>query len=164
MNPIQRAWLKALGPVMYVVNEKLATRSGLVGKIGKFLVIGPREYGRHSIGPFLKCYNQFLLTGIGQMAHRHSALRAMTQKGYYALRPMKFANMYFPFILVSFWILPFYEGNQGVMYEENDSLEGWLLKSHAQVPAGSMNQRTSAHYLECNRIYSAEMLRRLENK
>lgn len=28
MNPIQRAWLKALQPVAFFVNEKMAKRSG----------------------------------------------------------------------------------------------------------------------------------------
>lgn len=28
MNPIQRAWLKVLQPVAYLMNEKLAKRSG----------------------------------------------------------------------------------------------------------------------------------------
>merc|ERR1711884_990346 len=49
--------------------------------------------------------------------------------------------MYFPVILISLWALPFYDGGESVLNEQNDSLEGWLLKSNAQVPAGSMNQR-----------------------
>jgi hypothetical protein len=28
MNPIQRAWLKVLGPAAYFVNERLASRAG----------------------------------------------------------------------------------------------------------------------------------------
>ena len=28
MNPIQRAWLKVLGPVAFFVNERLAPRAG----------------------------------------------------------------------------------------------------------------------------------------
>merc|ERR1712150_334377 len=127
-------------------------------------MIGPREYGRHTIGPFFKAYNAFILVGMGQLSHRYSMINSFTSKGYYGLRPMKFVNMFIPTLVLSMWLLPFYEGHQGINTEQNDSLEGWLLKSGAQVPAGSMNQRTSAHYLECNRIYSAEMLRRLENK
>merc|ERR1712226_66011 len=164
MNPIQRAWLKVLGPVQYVINEKLATRSGVIGKVGKFLIIGPREYGAHTIGPFLKTYNSFILVAMGQISHRYSMINSLTTKGYYGLRPQKFVNLLIPTLVLSLWILPFYDGNSGVHIEENDSLEGWLMKTSAQIPAGSMNQRTSAHYLECNRIYSAEMLRRLENK
>ena len=30
MNPIQRAWLRVLQPVSFVVNEKLAKRSGRI--------------------------------------------------------------------------------------------------------------------------------------
>lgn len=33
MNPIQRAWLKVLQPVAFVINEKLAKRSGKIAFI-----------------------------------------------------------------------------------------------------------------------------------
>ncbi len=42
MNYIQKAWLVALRPVSTLINEKLATRSGMLGRIGKFYAIGPR--------------------------------------------------------------------------------------------------------------------------
>jgi hypothetical protein len=47
MNPIQKSWLWLLRPAAYVINEKLAKKSGLFGKIGKLFIIGPREYGVH---------------------------------------------------------------------------------------------------------------------
>ena len=42
MNFIQRAWLVALKPVSTFVNEKLAKKSGLLGRIGRFYAFGPR--------------------------------------------------------------------------------------------------------------------------
>lgn len=42
MNYIQKAWLWVLSPVTPFINEKLAKRSGILGKIGRFFVIGPR--------------------------------------------------------------------------------------------------------------------------
>jgi len=30
-----------------VINEKLAKRSGILGKFGRFFLIGPREFGVH---------------------------------------------------------------------------------------------------------------------
>jgi len=41
--------LKVLSPVAYIINEKLAKRTGFFGKIGKFWIIGPREYGAHPV-------------------------------------------------------------------------------------------------------------------
>jgi hypothetical protein len=31
----------------YLINEKLAKRSGILGKFGRFFLIGPREFGMH---------------------------------------------------------------------------------------------------------------------
>ena len=42
MNYIQRAWLYALRPVTNLVNDKLAKKSGMLGRIGRFFAIGPR--------------------------------------------------------------------------------------------------------------------------
>jgi hypothetical protein len=42
MNFIQRAWLIALRPVSTFVNDKLAKKSGLLGKFGRFFAFGPR--------------------------------------------------------------------------------------------------------------------------
>ena len=42
MNIIQRAWLVALRPVSAFINDKMAKKSGLIGRIGRFFAIGPR--------------------------------------------------------------------------------------------------------------------------
>lgn len=42
MNIIQRAWLIALRPVSTFVNDKLAKKSGMLGRIGRFFSFGPR--------------------------------------------------------------------------------------------------------------------------
>lgn len=42
MNYIQRAWLVALRPVATFVNDKLAKKTGLIGRIGRFYAFGPR--------------------------------------------------------------------------------------------------------------------------
>lgn len=42
MNYIQRGWLYALRPVSTLLNDKLAKKSGALGRIGRFFAIGPR--------------------------------------------------------------------------------------------------------------------------
>lgn len=42
MNYIQRTWLYALRPVSMVLNDKLAKKSGVLGRIGRFFAVGPR--------------------------------------------------------------------------------------------------------------------------
>jgi hypothetical protein len=42
MNFIQRTWLTVLRPVSTFVNDKLAKKSGLLGRAGRFFAFGPR--------------------------------------------------------------------------------------------------------------------------
>ena len=42
MNYIQRAWLIVLKPVVTLVNDKMAKKSGVIGRIGRFFAFGPR--------------------------------------------------------------------------------------------------------------------------
>jgi hypothetical protein len=42
MNYIQRQWLVILRPIANFVNHKLAKKSGMLGRIGRFYAFGPR--------------------------------------------------------------------------------------------------------------------------
>lgn len=75
MNYIQKGWLKVLSPVVTLVNEKLATRSGFLGKIGKFFAFGPRQFGYHPINRYFAVANQILVQNIGLATHRYSVIK-----------------------------------------------------------------------------------------
>ena len=45
--------------LQYLINERLAKRSGLIGSIFKGLRIGERQYGTHAAGRTLKVINYF---------------------------------------------------------------------------------------------------------
>lgn len=75
MNPIQRAWLYVLKPVAYVVNDKLAKRSGLLGKFGRFFAVGPREFGFHPSNRILIAGNRYLLNIFAWSFHRYSVMK-----------------------------------------------------------------------------------------
>ena len=83
MNHIQKLWLQVLSPLAYIVNEKLAKRSGIdfvedywylgfFGKIGKFFVIGPREYGVHPLNKMFIFMNRKYMFAQGVLLHRYS--------------------------------------------------------------------------------------------
>lgn len=57
MNPIQKAMMMTMSPLMNAFNTKIATRSGLVGRFGKFFKFGNREYGSHTSTNVLKYLN-----------------------------------------------------------------------------------------------------------
>lgn len=75
MNPIQQAWLKVLRPVTYFVNEKLAKKSGILGRIGRFYSFGPREYGYHPSTKLLKSLNNMVVETMAFFFHKYSFLK-----------------------------------------------------------------------------------------
>lgn len=76
MNPIQKAWLVVLRPVITLVNEKLAKRSGLLGRIGKFYAFGPRQFGYHPTNRFLAVFNNQMVNFMGLVLHKYPFFRS----------------------------------------------------------------------------------------
>lgn len=75
MNYIQRAWLVALKPLSSFVNEKLAKKSGLLGRIGRFYAFGPREFGYHPTNKLLAYVNQIVVVNMGFIFHKYSMVK-----------------------------------------------------------------------------------------
>ena len=88
MNYIQRGWLKVLNPVVTLVNDKLATRSGFLGKIGRFFAFGPRQFGYHPINRYFAVANQILVQNIGLATHRYSVIKYIFEDSGTSLRPV----------------------------------------------------------------------------
>ena len=71
MNPIQKAWLKILTPLAYLINEKMAKKSGILGKFGRFFLIGPREFGVHPTTRAFIFVNRKYLYAQAILLHRY---------------------------------------------------------------------------------------------
>ena len=159
MNYLQRAWLWALRPVTGFVNEKLAKRSGLLGKLGRFFAIGPREFGYHPTSKMLAYTNRVLLQGMGFMLHRYSGLKSATGNGYQMMRPFR-TVAFMPAFLA---LLPFIfiANSSGFFEQEEGTSLDWLMnKQPMGVPINALNHRVSAHFSEINSIYGVEMMKK----
>jgi hypothetical protein len=75
MNLIQKAWLVVLRPLTGFVNEKLAKKSGLFGRIGRFYAFGPREFGYHPTNKLLAYVNQNVVANMGLLFHKYSFVK-----------------------------------------------------------------------------------------
>lgn len=75
MNFIQKAWLVALRPVGIFVNQKLAQKSGMLGRIGRFYAIGPREFGYHPTSKLLAYVNHLVVSNMGFLFHKYSMVK-----------------------------------------------------------------------------------------
>ena len=108
MNYIQKAWLNVLRPVTYVLNDKLAKRSGWIGRFGRFFSTGPREFGYHPTNRLLAFLNHTLMETIGFWVHRYSVLKSLTTNGFHLSRIFRLAGLaYVPFVLMWFTVLPY---------------------------------------------------------
>jgi len=152
--------LRVLTPLAYVINEKLAKRSGLLGRIGKFWMIGPREYGSHPLNKLFIFLNRRYIFAAAVALHRYSVVKTLTHGGYHMLRPFKHVSFLGP--LAVFWgFFTWVYTTSTVRGYEPDRLT-YLSKriGKAGLPLNSMNQRTSAHYIEINYIFQAEMMKK----
>ncbi len=60
MSQRYQAWLlKNTQWLQYLVNERLAQRSGIIGRIFKSLEMGPRQYSTHTLHRAFKTANFF---------------------------------------------------------------------------------------------------------
>ena len=75
MNYIQRAWLVVLRPLTTFVNEKLAKKSGLLGRFGRFYAFGPREFGYHPTNKLLAYINHIVVFNMGLLFHKYSVVK-----------------------------------------------------------------------------------------
>jgi len=162
MNHIQKAWLRVLSPLAYLINEKLAKRSGLFGRIGKFWMIGPREFGAHPINKIFTFMNRRYHYGVAFTAHRYSTIKGLTMNGFHNMRPFQHLNIVGYLTVLIGFIRVVYMSPLGRGELEPDSLSYLTKRAGGRIglPLNSMNQRQSAHFIEINQIYQAEMVKR----
>ena len=112
MNPAQRLLLRVLqGPANFI-NNNLAKRPGVLGRIGRFWSLGAREYGVHTTSKFIKYLNGSYLIVLKYFFARQTFTKSVFMKhnyvnGYFAgLRFMYlifgFSFLYLPFVLLDF--------------------------------------------------------------
>eukprot|EP00330_Aristerostoma_sp_ATCC50986_P006048 CAMPEP_0114587876 /NCGR_PEP_ID=MMETSP0125-20121206/10724_1 /TAXON_ID=485358 ORGANISM="Aristerostoma sp., Strain ATCC 50986" /NCGR_SAMPLE_ID=MMETSP0125 /ASSEMBLY_ACC=CAM_ASM_000245 /LENGTH=206 /DNA_ID=CAMNT_0001784001 /DNA_START=52 /DNA_END=672 /DNA_ORIENTATION=+ len=161
MNPIQKALLKVFSPLAYVINEKMATRSGLIGKFGKFFLIGPREYGTHPLNKAFIFVNRKFLMAQGLIMHRYSMFKSYSTNGYHMTRPFAHVSWIGP-TLILLGMAKFIYATQDTVGYEPDRMSYLVSRmgGRTNFPGGALNDRTSAHYIEINHIYGAEMIKR----
>jgi hypothetical protein len=102
MNVIQKAWLKVLAPIIPLVNDKLAKKGGILGRIGKFYAFGPRQFGYHPTSKFIAFANHIYLQSIPLATHKYSFLkyfillffRFLSSNGFHNQRPWGAASLF----------------------------------------------------------------------
>jgi len=161
MNPIQKVWLRLLTPFAYIVNEKIAKRSGVLGKIGKFFMIGPREFGAHPINKAFIFLNRKIQISSAVLLHRYSIIKSLTHNGFHMIRPFKHLTILGPIAVFAGLFRFVYAGSTNRGYEPDRlTYLSRRIGGRMGLPLSTLNQRTSAHFIEINHIYGSEMVKR----
>ena len=159
---IQRFLLRNTGWLQNVVNNKLAKRSGAVGKFFRWMEIGPRSNGSHVLPKWFRFWNTYMLNfGWRFNWARPHLTKLMTKE-----REM-FMAAYSGLFIVWAWL---YRKNkvrplfryQDYNLHDYDNPARFTKKYQMYVPFNVANYKTSAHYLEINKIVFQELWKKFE--
>lgn len=157
MNPIQKGLLIAFRPFMEFFNRSIATRSGLLGKFGKFYKFGPREYGAHTTTKFFRYINYVFLSATARALNQYPIIKSLTARNHYTLRHLVFFRPVVVMSFFGFFLMPYF-ANPFVRQRENDLANLNMGTPFGMLPSNSMKFRQSAHYMEINQRYFNDML------
>jgi hypothetical protein len=158
---VQQWILRNTTGLQYLVNERLAQRSGLIGRMFKAIEMGPREYGQHSQLRLWKVANFFWV----QYYHTYSILRPVFSRFFGATQgPLNYSGLfiYFIFSIMIACKFRFIRGRDFVMTNQQDNPEFWFARYEMMFPPNFLHNRLSAHYIEINHIFAFEMIRKYQ--
>ena len=164
MSPTRvQAWiLRNTTGLQFLVNERLAKRSGMIGKIFKAIEMGPREYGRHSQLRMALVGNYFWV----QFYHTLSIVRPIISRFMTVQHgPLNYSGLYF-YVFITIFVLArfrFIRGRDFVACNQQDNPEFWFARYELMFPPNFLHNRLSAHYIEINHIFAFEMIRKYQH-
>lgn len=159
---IQKFLLNNTKFLQNLVNNKLAN-SGPGKKFWRWMEIGPRGYGSHNVYNYFRALNSFFMV-VGQRFNWH---RPHLIKQIFSKEREIFLTGYSIALYVIFlfykrnFIAPQYTNNDAYLYNY-DNPNYFSQKYKKIIPGYVSNYRTSAHYLEINKIFQREMLKHYE--
>mmetsp|Transcript_13882 Transcript_13882/g.14421 ORF Transcript_13882/g.14421 Transcript_13882/m.14421 type:complete len:204 (+) Transcript_13882:3-614(+) len=143
-----------------LVNEKLANGK-LFPNLFKWMEIGPRGYGKHIFPKYFKTWNSFILI----FGHRFNWARPHITKALFSKEREVFLTGYAVlFILFSFWarknMIKPGDINRDTHLYHYDNPNHLVEKFGKFIPNHYTQFKVSAHYLEIDKIFRREMMKR----
>ena len=162
-DSIQNFLLKHTKFLQKLINDNLAKRPGFIGKLGKWFMIGPRNYSRHSIDKIWRLISFAYLWTI----QRASTVRPITQR-LFDYRSGKY-NLLSPILIVfmSIGLIGQFKAkyfHEKLFFNEQDMPQYYKKKYGIDIPPSLLNNRVSAHYIEINQIVTDVMIKKFLEK
>ena len=159
MSESVQGWILQKKGFVNYVNNNLAKRSGVIGRVFTLLSVGNRQMGQHRVGAFLKFVNHYLVktyTIAGTMrpilsrfvGHSHGTLN-FTGIAMWAIMSGVILSR-----------VRFTNARDVITFDAHDSPDFYYKSFGMLFPPNYMNNKVSAHYIEINQIYAFEMFKR----
>jgi hypothetical protein len=160
-----QAWLlrsNGFKMVQYIVNERLAKRSGLIGKIARAIEMGERQYSQHAFGRAFRVVNYYWV----QIYHTLGVFRPVLSRLLIGVSqgPLNYSALFMWFWL-TFLIVSrfrFIRARDVLQFNHQDNPEFWYQRYNMMFPPNFLHNRISAHYIEINHIFAIEMMKRYQ--
>ena len=147
--------------LQYLVNERLASRSGGIGNLFKALRIGERDFGHHSALRFLRVCNFFWVSIYQYMAVQRQVLSRFigVSNG-----PLNYSGLFVWFFCTNmiFSRFRFIRSRDVLTFNQQDQPEFWYARYNMMFPPNFLHNRISAHYIEINHIFAVEMIKKYQ--
>jgi len=158
---VQQWLLQNTGSLQYLINERLAKRPGLIGRIFKGLEMGERQYGQHAHHRVFRVVNFWWV----QLYQVPAMIRPVFSRFIgVANGPLNYSGLFMYFWL-TFLILSrfrFIRIRDTLHLNYQDNPEFWYSRYNMMFPPNFLHNRVSAHYIEINHIFAIEMLKRYQ--
>ena len=158
-----QSWLlRNTSSLQYLVNERLATRGGAIGRFFKAIEMGPRQYGQHTFHRTFRLFNYFYV----QVYHILAVQRPVFSRFFGVQNgPLNYSGvaLYLFITLMVFGRFRFIRARDVLYFNRQDNPEFWFARYNMMFPPSFLQNRISAHWIEINHIFSVEMIRKYQN-
>lgn len=147
--------------LQYLVNERLATRSGAIGRFFKFFSLGERQYSQHALGRAYRVANYFWV----MIYQQHGMMRGIASRFITSNHgPLNYSALWVYMICTACILARFqFERAKDVLtFNYQDQPEFWFARYNLMFPPSFLHNRLSAHYIEINHIFCVEMMRKYQ--
>lgn len=156
---MQSLLLKYTVPLQNLINNRLATRPGAIGRFFKGLEMGKREYSAHTFHRAFRVVNFFWM----HMFKVYATMRPVGSRFFgHANGSLNYSGLFVYFFATAmvFGRLRFTKSREQYAFNAQDGAEFWFDRYNMMFPPSFLNNRLSAHYVEINSIFFYEMLRK----
>ena len=161
---IQRFLLANTKGLQHLINDRLASRPGGIGRIFNFFAIGERRMGAHTFGNSLKMANYMYMWTYYLLAMTRPVFSRFINTASNG-GPVNYSGL-IAFTMGTMCVMgrvQFQRAREQIYFNAQDQPEFWYTRYDMMFPPNFLHNRISAHYIEINHIFAVEMMKKYQH-